>query len=62
MSNWWYGPGNAKNLHGRIIEDKGDTVVFRNADGKSEETQVIKRSGDSVVVCAESGDWLRLWK
>ena len=57
----WYPPNNAKNLHGRLLEDNEKTVIFRNADSQAEEARVIVRHEKSVTVCAKSGDWLRLW-
>ena len=52
---------NQKNLHDRIIEDRGETIVFRNADGEAEEAQPLHRTDEYVTICSKNGDWLRLW-
>jgi len=60
-STVWYGSRNPKNLHGRVLEDRGSTVVFVNQDGKPETANVLERLPTNIVVLAASGDFLRLW-
>lgn len=51
-----------KNLHGRVIRDNNETVIFRNSDGVSETQRVVSRGKGWVVILSNKDGFLRLHK
>lgn len=46
---------------GRVIEDRGESVLFLNQGGKREEVKVLTRNPSFVYVIDKGGNHLHLW-